>query len=1126
MSFHQLNICVLVILTLTLLNQSNGEDEKLLCLFTGTVRFSTNDANAYYECNPEYQYALLVYCKPNEFYSTETETCLFATTEKGTNRSRRAASGEAEKSNDAVKVLNYIILDQDVRLGDLYDAKNNQHLSGTSLWSTEVLKKVKNDNRNKIGAYEYLYKAGKTTTERLDIMDIKAELRLDFLGGLISVTGSAGFARKEDLTEIDETFTLVYKSLSYSATVPKSTPVTFNKECKNKYATHVVNKITYGQNAYFFFKRTLQKNEQSQEVSGSLQVVVKSIPSFSIEGKASIDLKGELKELAQSTEVQYNGDFRLSSGIPTTFDGAVKTFSGLSELTAKGPDYTDAVPIKVQLTPLSEYCDASNAILASIGESAMTAVSKALEELEFLEMKVNTLLRTNPAILYPAVKENLVLYKTHLQKYQIEFKGKLQQLLPAIRGRTDGKSEEDLLKLLIEYKKSPLEKAKSVEYLLKREREITAINYLTEGFNTASQENFDIADYKRANGVRLLINYRKVIILSVNILLSPQVTQNFLAGKKINESNFWYEHNPSVGLLGRQKSLFKSFAMANKNSKDYAFFIQITKRDPNAFSVSAQYDGVSDPKPFVTPDIPVKPIPVSHSHNSFAIKVERPTATEIINSWVTKFHVEYWRLTDGPTNGMKRQTFDFSKTTVAIIINLQPLTMYQYRIVHYTEFGLSPVSEISDVTTTPCSEPANLKLKTTLEQSLSFSWDAPIAVGAGITIDGYKATLYAANKIYGEKTMEVKEVLFGNLNPSTEYQIKIVAIASKFESLPTTMVGYTSPAPPHSVNLVKADLYTITFTWSQPKIATGANVEEYFVRYIKMDNAGSEPIVGTQKIQSALKKTSVSITSLAQGTTYGFSIQIITTLGRSKYSNSLIARTQYSKTDFDKLRDQMNTNQKTELAKLKQEIESKSATHIQNLEKKIAISRRADLTNLENRYKSSLKNTNMKVTQATNDIRMLKSNNNIEGYKHIWTVSHSACIRGNNHRKPVVHTYRQCKQACDTANFACRSIDFNIKTRVCHLSKADSSNPDYTRPCYFKPLVWIYAQITIYKESVIGCTRTYYEETTQTTITSCRSRCSQQSKCKAYSLGVNKKCRLTDVANNLEICDGTSQEKF
>ena len=97
--------------------------------------------------------------------------------------------------------------------------------------------------------------------------------------------------RKDDLTETDETFTLIYKTAAYSTTIPKSTPLSFVNECKNKRATHLVNRITFGQNAFFFFKRRLRENENSQHISGNLEAVVKAIPTFSIEGKASVDMQ-------------------------------------------------------------------------------------------------------------------------------------------------------------------------------------------------------------------------------------------------------------------------------------------------------------------------------------------------------------------------------------------------------------------------------------------------------------------------------------------------------------------------------------------------------------------------------------------------------------------------------------------------------------------------------------------------------------------------------------------------------------------------------------------------------------------------------------------------------------------
>lgn len=377
----------------------------------------------------------------------------------------------------------------------------------------------------------------------------------------------------------------------------------------------------------------------------------------------------------------------------------------------------------------------------------MAQTSQMLEDLEFLKTKVKTLLKRNPALLYQAVRDNLLLYRKQLDKIQLEFKKELRQLLPQIRGKINGKSESDLLSILIRYKSSPFEKYKSLVFLQNLEREMKAIEYLTNGIRV--QKNFIIADYKHANDVNLLINYRRVTIFAVNILSDSRFTKDFLENKKTNDSNFWYDHNPSVGLLGRQKTLFDNFANANRDSSHYAFLVKITKRKDSPFAISAQFDGVRDPSPFVTPDIPEKSTLVSTTHNSFTIQVSRPlndtsNAPQSFNNWVKSFTVFFWKLQDGSNFG-KKKNFVFetkSNITKAVIDTLDPITTYQFRIGLRTEYGMSQNSSITDVTTTPCSPPINLKLQNSSEDTLLLSWDQPIAVGTNITIKGYKATIY------------------------------------------------------------------------------------------------------------------------------------------------------------------------------------------------------------------------------------------------------------------------------------------------------------------------------------------------------------------------------------------------
>ena len=76
------------------------------------------------------------------------------------------------------------MLKSGIRLGELYDARKNQFLSGTTLWSAQELKKAKLDKRQIEQSAQLKFSSGKTTLDRLNLMDIKAELKLSFLSKL------------------------------------------------------------------------------------------------------------------------------------------------------------------------------------------------------------------------------------------------------------------------------------------------------------------------------------------------------------------------------------------------------------------------------------------------------------------------------------------------------------------------------------------------------------------------------------------------------------------------------------------------------------------------------------------------------------------------------------------------------------------------------------------------------------------------------------------------------------------------------------------------------------------------------------------------------------------------------
>ena len=121
---------------------------------------------------------------------------------------------------------------------------------------------------------------------------------------------------------------MAFKSTAYSDIIPTALPLTYPKICDQK-ATHVVSKIVYGQNAYFFFKHAKKSAIEKQDVAGNLKATVKSIPRLSIGGSVLIKLTGHEKELVDSTDILFNGDFQLKNGFPTTFEGAVDAYKEL-----------------------------------------------------------------------------------------------------------------------------------------------------------------------------------------------------------------------------------------------------------------------------------------------------------------------------------------------------------------------------------------------------------------------------------------------------------------------------------------------------------------------------------------------------------------------------------------------------------------------------------------------------------------------------------------------------------------------------------------------------------------------------------------------------------------------------
>jgi len=114
----------------------------------------------------------------------------------------------------------------------------------------------------------------------------------------------------------------------------------------------------------------------------------------------------------------------------------------------------------------------------------------------------------------------------------------------------------------------------------------------------------------------------------------------------------------------------------------------------------------------------------------------------------------------------------------------------------------------------------------------------------------------------------------------------------------------TSPlAPVLETYPGETDLHSTKVYWSVPdRLATGATIEYYVLRYFESNGAGNANDAPTQEV--TINDTEMAVNDLAMGQLYNFQVKIVTSLGSSDFSGGCLVKTLYNKTDLDLLREE------------------------------------------------------------------------------------------------------------------------------------------------------------------------------------------------------------------------------
>merc|ERR1719411_2082561 len=132
------------------------------------------------------------------------------------------------------------------------------------------------------------------------------------------------------------------------------------------------------------------------------------------------------------------------------------------------------------------------------------------------------------------------------------------------------------------------------------------------------------ADYESANDVEYIFERDQVIILEFNILTSKDLTQSFLDGNPIDESNFWYNdvsRNGEVGEILRNVSLF---GLANLDEETKGYLVKVSPiKIELPYTENAMVQGMLLSTKYRVPGAPDLLAIFDVSHNSFTVSAEK-----------------------------------------------------------------------------------------------------------------------------------------------------------------------------------------------------------------------------------------------------------------------------------------------------------------------------------------------------------------------------------------------------------------------------------------------------------------------------------------------------------------------
>ncbi|ROL18766.1 Neoverrucotoxin subunit beta [Anabarilius grahami] len=522
--------------------------------------------------------------------------------------------------------------------GMLYDCRKDSFIPGVTLWDKKSLSEDL-DSRPQLMT-DLKFSSSDSLSSKSSLMDIRASLKASFLGGLVEVGGSAKYLRDTKSSNKQSRITMHYSVTSKfeQLTMTQLGKITYPQVFDQKTATHVVTAVLYGAQAFMVFDLMSSEGESKQKIEGKLNVMIKNIPEFSIEGEGSVAMTDDEKKTAENINCTFHGDFHLEQN-PTTYTEALKLYNQLPSL------LKDGVPIKVWLYPLHLLDKKAAQLEREISTTLVSNTADIMEELGEVERTCNDLSRRTEVNVFSDIEERLHSFQNSFSIYKTVFQKAVARVLPAIRG--GGAKEEKLADILEIHYSSPFNADKLNQWLHDAKSELNLLSS-----HTRKLEQIKIEDSDDLNTILLDPDIDVVVCLTFTSLKyeDPYLSTliEFLKSDKFKELDGninvlseasvrkWF-NDPDVTEMRENLSLFRGFSEANKDEKRIHFIISAVSDSSHPGSsiylyekgnlTDTQFHPVSKPPPPIVQDV---------QDQSVSLKLQKSPSGETV-----QYRVEY-----------------------------------------------------------------------------------------------------------------------------------------------------------------------------------------------------------------------------------------------------------------------------------------------------------------------------------------------------------------------------------------------------------------------------------------------------------------------------------------------------